>query len=325
MKIGNVEIKGKTALAPMAGVTDRAFREVCLDFGAAYVTTEMVSAKGLVYGDKDSDKILQFTDRERPIAIQLFGSEPEFMAKAAKLVLDRYSPDIIDINMGCPAPKITKGGSGSKLMTTPELATEVLKSVVNVSTVPVSVKMRTGWDEENINAAELAKEFEKEGAAAITVHGRTKVQMYSPPIDFETIANVKKSVKIPVIANGGIKDIPTACEMFEKTGCDLIMIGQGALGRPWVFSEIENYFDFCKIMPEPPVESKMLTMIKHIEKMCEYKGEYIAVREGRKHAAWYTKGLPNSASYRRRCNSIKTLDELRQMALSIIKEQRGYE
>ena len=324
MKIGNIEFKNNLALAPMAGVADRAFRELCIGYGAAYVTTEMVSAKGMIYDDRKTRELLDFTRSERPIAIQLFGSEPDVIAQAVKKVLE-FKPDIIDLNMGCPAPKIVNSGSGSKLMKSPSLAAEIVKSAVNASTVPVTVKIRTGWDEESVNAVEFAKLMESEGAAAITVHGRTRKQMYSPGIDYDTIAQVKRAVNVPVIGNGGIKDSPTACEMLERTGCDMIMIGQGALGRPWVFSEIDDYLRFCKILPEPPVEMKLLTMIKHIEKICEYKGEYVGIREGRKHAGWYTKGLKNSAKYRRECGQISSLGELRSWAVDIIKEQKSYE
>ena len=235
MKIGNLLITDKAALAPMAGVADRAFRELCRSYGAAYTVGEMASAKGISLGDRKSAELLAISDSERPSGSQIFGNCPETMAKAAEKALE-YSPDFIDINMGCPAPKVASSGGGALLMKNPVSAAQIVKAVVKVSTVPVTVKMRSGWDEATINAVELAKRCEQAGAAAITVHGRTKVQMYAPPVNTNIIRLVKEAVSIPVIGNGDITDGKSAAKMLEDTGCDMLMVGRGALGRPWVYA-----------------------------------------------------------------------------------------
>lgn len=317
MKIGNLEIKGKAALAPLAGVADRAFRELCRGYGAAYTVCEMASAKGISLGDKKSSELLSITETERPAGSQIFGNSPETMAIAAEKALE-YSPDFIDINMGCPAPKVAASGGGALLMKNPQLAEDIVKAVVNASTVPVTVKMRSGWDENSINCVDLAKRCEQAGAAAITVHGRTKVQMYAPPVNINIIKAVKEAVSIPVIANGDVIDGKSAAKMLEDTGCDMVMVGRGALGRPWVFQEINAYLNNEVILPEPPVTQKMYVMLKHIEKICEYKGEYVGIREARKHAAWYTKGIHGAANYRARIGLINSIEELRQIALELI-------
>lgn len=319
MKIGTLEITEKAALAPMAGVADRAFRELCRSYGAAYTVCEMASAKGISLGDKKSAELLSITEPERPTGSQIFGNSPETMAIAAKKALE-YSPDFIDINMGCPAPKVASSGGGALLMKNPVASAEIVKAVVNASTVPVTVKMRAGWDDSNINAVELAKRCEQAGAAAITVHGRTKVQMYAPPVIIDIIRQVKEAVSIPVIGNGDITDGPTAAKMLEETGCDMVMVGRGALGRPWVFAEINAYLNHESILPEPPVSQRMLVMLKHIEKICEYKGERIGIREARKHAAWYTKGLHGAANYRARIGLIDSLDELREIVFELVSQ-----
>lgn len=252
MKIGNLEIKEKAALAPLAGVADRAFRELCRGYGAAYTVCEMASAKGISLGDKKSSELLSITETERPAGSQIFGNSPETMAIAAKKALE-YSPDFIDINMGCPAPKVASSGGGALLMKDPVLAASIVKAVAEVSTVPVTVKMRSGWDGEHINAVELAKRCEDAGAAAITVHGRTKVQMYAPPVNTDIIRQVKQAVSIPVIGNGDVTDGLSAARLMEETGCDMVMIGRGALGRPWVFSQINAYLDHEVILPTLPL------------------------------------------------------------------------
>ena len=319
MILGNLEIKEKAALAPLAGVADRAFRELCRGYGAAYTVCEMASAKGISLGDKKSAELLSITETERPAGSQIFGNSPETMAIAAKKALE-FNPDFIDINMGCPAPKVASSGGGALLMKNPVLAADIVKAVVEASTVPVTVKMRSGWDDNNINAVELAKRCEDAGASAITVHGRTKVQMYAPPVNTDIIKQVKDAVKIPVIGNGDVIDGPSAARLMEETGCDMVMIGRGALGRPWVFSQINAYLEHEVLLPEPTVTEKMLVMLKHIEKLCEYKGERVGIREARKHAAWYTKGLHGAANYRARIGLISSVEELRQIALELIEQ-----
>lgn len=319
MKIGNVEITGHAALAPMAGAADKAFRSICREFGAAYTVSEMVSAKGVTMGDRKSSEIMDIADEEHPCAIQIFGTQPDIMAQSAIAALE-YNPDIIDINMGCPAPKIVKGGSGSALMKNPQLAGEIIKAVCNAVDIPVTVKIRTGWDSEHINAVQMAETAQLNGAAAITVHGRTREQMYSPPVDIETIRNVKQSVTIPVIGNGDITDVQSAALMYEKTGCDFIMIGRGALGRPWLFTQINAYLNECRFLPDPPVSMKMLVMVDHVSKICDQYGERVGLRKSRKYALWYTKGIKGAAEYRRQLSEIKTLEELTELAYIISKE-----
>lgn len=319
MKIGNVEIEKTAALAPMAGVADKTFRELCKNFGAAYTVSEMVSAKGVSMGDKKSEELMEISDSEHPAAVQIFGTEPEIMAQAAKSALT-MKPDIIDINMGCPAPKIIKGGAGSALMKKPELAGKIIKAVSSAVDIPVTVKIRSGWDDEHINAVQMAQIAEENGAAAITVHGRTKEQMYAPPINFEIIREVKSAVSIPVIGNGDIHDIFTAAEMYEKTNCDLIMVGRGALGCPWLFQQISAYIKTGNILPAPPVSQKMMIMIQHIEALCNERGNRIGMREARKHALWYTKGLHGAAEYRRKLAIIENIDDLKRIAFEIVKE-----
>jgi nifR3 family TIM-barrel protein len=321
MKLGNLVITEKAALAPLAGVADRAFRELCRGYGAAYTVCEMASAKGISLGDKKSAELLSITETERPAGSQIFGNCPETMAIAAKKALE-FNPDFIDINMGCPAPKVASSGGGALLMKDPILAANIVKAVAEVSTVPVTVKMRSGWDDNNINAVELAKRCEDAGAAAITVHGRTKVQMYAPPVNTDIIRQVKQAVSIPVIGNGDVVDGISAARLMEETGCDMVMVGRGALGRPWVFSQINAYLDHEVILPDPPVVERMRVMLKHIEALCEYKGERVGIREARKHAAWYTKGLHGAANYRARIGLISSIEELQQIALELIEQNK---
>ena len=321
MKIGNVEIKGKAVLAPMAGVADRAFRELCVDYGAAYVVSEMISSKGVSMGDRKSKDLMFLSEKERPAAVQIFGSDPIVMAQSVEMVM-QVNPQIIDINMGCPAPKIAGNGGGASLAKNPELAEKIVKAVVNASPVPVTVKIRMGWDENSINAVEMAKRAENAGASAITVHGRTRKQMYAPPVDRNIIAEVKKSVSIPVIGNGDIVDEQSAAIMLEETNCDLIMIGRGALGCPWVFSQINAYLEYGRVLPTPPVSERMRVMIKHIETLCQYKGDYVGMREARKHAGWYTKGLHGAAKYRQELGTIESIEQLQEIAYKICMENQ---
>lgn len=318
MKIKDLEFNHIAFLAPMAGIADLAFRELCVQYGAAYTVSEMVSSKGLTMGDKKSAQLLTLGN-DRPAGVQIFGDDPEIMAKAAVKCLD-FNPDIIDINMGCPAPKIAMNGGGASLMKKPELAYEITKAVVQAVDIPVTVKIRKGWDEESVNAVEMAELAEKAGASAVTVHGRTRQQMYSGSVDFNIIAQVKKAVGIPVIANGDIKDEQSAAIMLEKTNADAIMIGRGALGNPWVFSKINAYLDECRVLPEPSVTQKMAVMLKHIQKIIEYKGEYTAIREARHHAAYYTKGMRGGAKLRAEIGKLERFEQLQELSYRILKE-----
>ena len=321
MKIGNLEIKGHACLAPMAGVADRAFRELCMSYGAAYVISEMVSSKGLTMQDKQSKELLYLSDAERPAGAQIFGDDPEIMAKAALKAME-FSPDFIDINMGCPAPKIAGNGGGSALLKNPELIGKIVEKVVEVSPVPVTAKIRIGWDENSINAVEIAKRIEAAGADAITVHGRTKVQMYAPPVSLDEISRVKKAVSIPVIGNGDIVDGKSAKRMLDETGCDFLMVGRGALGNPWIFQCINAYLNNEAEFIEPTLEEKMNVMLRHISTLCEYKGVRIGMREARKHAAWYIKGIRGAASFRQEIGKLSTMDELQSLADKVIASQQ---
>lgn len=320
MKIGNLEIKGYACLAPMAGVADRAFRELCMSYGAAYVISEMVSSKGLTMQDKKSKELLFLSDAERPAGAQIFGDDPEIMANAALKTME-FSPDFIDINMGCPAPKIAGNGGGSALLKNPELIGKIVKKVVEVSPVPVTAKIRIGWDKNSINTVEIAKIIEAAGADAITVHGRTKDQMYAPPVSLDEIANVKKAVSIPVIGNGDIVDGKSAKLMLDMTGCDFLMVGRGALGNPWIFQCINAYLNKEADFTEPTLEEKMDVMLRHIGTLCEYKGVRIGMREARKHAAWYIKGIRGAAAFRQEIGQLSTMDELKALAERVITSQ----
>ena len=319
IKIGNLHIDSPVALAPMAGVADRAFRELCVEHGAGYVVTELISAKGISRGDKGSRELLQLGENEHPCAIQLFGDEPDTMADAAVKAL-KYKPEVIDINMGCPAPKVSGHGSGSALMKTPELAYEIVKQVVAAVPVPVTAKIRAGWDESSINAPEIALLCQKAGAAAVAVHGRTKKQMYAPPVDLEVIKAVKAAVSIPVIGNGDIGSAQDARRMIDYTGCDMVMVGRGAMGNPWIFEQINAYLKDGTILPPPSLEEKMATMLRHIERLCQYKGEFIGMREARKHTAWYMKGLHGAAEYRRQSSYLTTFDDIRALVERVLAE-----
>lgn len=320
MKIGNTELDSRAAiLAPMAGVADMAFRELCVGYGAAYVVSEMVSSKGITMSDRKSRQLLVLSEKERPAAVQIFGDDPDIMARSAEECLI-YKPQAIDINMGCPAPKIAGNGGGSALMRDPEKAERIIRAVVNAVDIPVTVKIRAGWDDEHLNAVEMAKRAEQVGAAAITVHGRTKQQMYAPPVNREIIAEVKKNVGVPVIGNGDIIDGESAAKMIEDTGCDMVMVGRGALGRPWVFAQISAFLKHEAILPEPPVSERMRVMVRHIETICEYKGERVGMRESRKHAAWYMKGIRGAAGFRRETGTLESLEQLRELAYRVCVE-----
>ena len=318
MYIGNVKISGKAALAPMAGVADRAFRRVCADYGAACVVGEMVSAKGLTYGDRKSAELLRLDDGVRPAAIQLFGDDPAIMARAAVQAMD-FNPDWIDINMGCPAPKIVGNHCGSALMRDPQLCGRLVAAVKAAVPVPVTVKIRKGYAKDQVNAVEVALACEAGGADAITVHGRTRDQMYAPPVDWDIIRWVKQAVKVPVIGNGDAVDAKSAAAMYEQTGCDLVMVGRGALGRPWVFSQIEAWLQHEQILPDPPMAKRMAILMRQVELTAAYKGERVALLEARKHAAWYMSGLRGAAALRRRAGEIRTMEDLAQLCLQVIQ------
>ena len=302
----------------MAGAADRAFREICAELGACWVVGEMASAKGMGMGSKKTAELLLLSEKERPGAVQLFGSDPDAMAFAAEMA-SSFNPDAIDVNMGCPAPKVTAGGGGSALMKNLPLAGEIIRAVSRASGVPVTVKLRKGWDDDSINAVEAAVLAEENGAAAVTVHGRTRQQMYAPPVDLGIIAAVKKAVSIPVIGNGDVTDIKSAVMMYEKTGCDLVMIGRGALGSPWIFRQLKEYFTRGIVLPEPEPDEKIKIMLKHIRLACAYKGEHAAMREARKHAAWYFKGLRGAAALRRRAGALEYFEQLEDLAKLSLK------
>lgn len=314
MKIGNVEIKNNVFLAPMAGITDLAYRSICKEFGAGLVYTEMISAKGIYYNDEKTKLLTQIDEKERPVAIQIFGSDADIMANVAKRMSEKA--DIIDINMGCPAPKVIKNDDGSKLMLNPVLIDEITYKVVKSSTVPVTVKIRKGWNDENVNAVEIAKILEKNGVSAVAVHGRTREQFYSGIADWDIIKKVKESVDIPVIGNGDIIDIDSANKMIEYTGCDAIMVGRAALGKPWIFKEI---IEQKKIDMKQEELYKIIK--KHYDLLSELKGEYIAVREMRKHISWYIKGLPLATQIRNQINMLESKEEVLELLyMYLVKE-----
>ncbi|MGN1330527.1 MAG: tRNA dihydrouridine synthase DusB [Clostridia bacterium] len=303
LKIGDIELENNLILAPMAGITDLAFRKLCKENGAGLVETEMVSSRAIVYNDEKTLKMLNTEGEERPISMQIFGNDPEIMAESAKFLNDKA--DIIDINMGCPAPKVVKNGDGSRLLLDLDLVSEIVKSVVSVAKVPVTVKIRKGWDEEHMVALEAARVIEKAGASAIIVHGRTRSQFYSGKADWEIIKKIKESVNIPVIGNGDIIDGKSAREMFETANVDGIMIGRATLGNPWIFKEIIAYLSGVNFV-KPSNEDVLNTILLHYNMLIQEKGEYTAVREMRKHVAWYVKGMRNATIIRNQINTYES-------------------
>lgn len=309
MKIGNVQLDNEVFLSPMAGVTDLPFRTICKEKGCGMLYTEMINAKALCYDDENTKKMLRMEKDEHPVAVQIFGSDPEFMGKAAS-IMNQYPNEILDINMGCPAPKVIKNGDGSALMRNPKLASEVLSAVVKNSQKPVTLKIRKGWDDDCVNAVEIAKIAEECGISALAIHGRTREQFYSGKADWDIIAEIKQAINIPVIGNGDVFEVQDAANMLEKTKCDAIMIGRGAQGNPWIFKRINHYMKTGEILPEPTLEEKITTAIKHMNLAVSEHGDYVAVREMRKHIGWYLKGLKNSAKYRDQINKITDYKEV---------------
>ena len=312
MKIGNVELKNNIFLAPMAGVTDLPFRILCKEMGCGMVYSEMVSAKGIWYNNENTKKLLTVEQKERPTAVQLFGSQPEIMAAMAKKI-ENYDIDIIDVNMGCPAPKIVKNGEGSALTKNPKLVGEIVKAMVTAQKKPVTIKFRKGFDEEHINAVEIAKIAEQNGAAAVAVHGRTREQYYSGKADWDIIKAVKEAVSIPVIGNGDVFTPQDAKNMLEYTKCDAIMIGRAAQGNPWIFQRINHYINTGEMLPEVTTEQKVEKALRHARMLIEYKGEYIGVREMRKHISWYMKGIKGAAELREKINRANSYNEIEQL------------
>lgn len=318
MKIGNVELQNPLILAPMAGVTDLPFRLLCREQGAGLVCMEMVSAKAVAFHNRNTEKLMQIDPKEHPVSLQLFGSDPEIISETAKAIEERPF-DILDLNMGCPVPKIVGNGEGSALMRDPKLAEQIISRTVKAIQKPVTVKIRKGFDEEHINAVELARIAEASGAAAVAVHGRTREQYYSGNADWEIIRQVKEAVGIPVVGNGDVDSPQKAEAMFRETGCDGIMIGRAARGNPWIFRRILEYLAKGTEEDKPSIEEVQKMMLRHARMQTDYKGDYTGIREMRKHISWYTAGYPHSAKLRAQINSVESLEELEELILTRIK------
>lgn len=319
MKFRDFEVENEVFLAPMAGVTDLPFRLICKELGCGLLYTEMINAKALCYDDKNTKKMLNILDEEHPVAVQIFGSEPEFMGKATQILND-YPNEILDINMGCPAPKVVKNGDGSALMRNPKLAGQVLDQVVKNSKKPVTLKIRKGWDDNSVNVLEIAKIAEDCGICAITIHGRTREQYYSGQADWDIIGEVKSQISIPVIGNGDVTSVEDAIRIKDHTGCDAIMIGRGAQGNPWIFKRIDHYMKTGQLLDPPSKDEKIDIAIKHMDLAIKEHGEYVAVREMRKHIGWYLKGMKHSARFRDQINHMVTAKEV----IDTLNQYRNY-
>ena len=319
--IGKVELDAPVILAPMAGVCDAPYRVIAHRYGAALVCAEMVSSQGIRYRNQHTEELLHIEDGEHPLSMQIFGSDPDVMAQAAAVV-EEAGADIVDINMGCPVKKVVKNGDGSALMKNLPLAEKVIRAVVGAVSIPVTVKMRTGWDDASFTAPELAKRAEAAGAAAVTVHGRTREQFYSGKADWQKIKAVVDAVSIPVIGNGDVVDGPSAAALMEQTGCGAVMVGRGAQGNPWIFPQIRHYLATGEVLPPPTAMERYEQMLSHFEAQLAYKGEYIGVREMRSHASWYTHGLYGSAALRERINRAGSADEFRAIVRDMMDKAR---
>ena len=312
LKIGNVELSNSYILAPMAGVTDLPFRLLCKEQGAGLLCMEMVSAKAIQYNNKNTKALLEIHPEEEPVSLQLFGSDPEVISEIAKQI-EELPFAILDINMGCPVPKIVRNGEGSALMNQPKLVQEIVESTVKAIQKPVTVKIRKGFNDESINAVEIAKIIEDAGGAAVAVHGRTREQYYSGKADWDIIRQVKEAVSIPVIGNGDVTSGESALAMMRETGCDGVMIGRGAQGNPWIFSELREYEKTGQMPARPSNEELKEMMLRHARLQMQYKGDFLGIREMRKHVAWYTTGLPNSAKLRGEINAVESYEELQEL------------
>ena len=310
LQVKDLILDNNVFVAPMAGVTDLSYRLILKEFGAGLIYTEMISDKGLLYDNQKTKDMIEISDYEKPIALQLFGSDVESMVNAAILIDKESNCDIIDINMGCPVPKVTKAGSGSKLMTTPELAKQIVSSIVKVVNKPVSVKFRSGWDHRSINAVSFAKAMEEAGASLIAIHGRTRTDMYSGRVDLDIIKEVKAAVKIPVIGNGDIKSPEDAKMMIDYTNCDGVMIGRGLMGNPWLIKQTVDYLETGNYEKEISIATKKAYLLKHLDNLIKYKGEHIAILEMRTHGAWYVKGLPGATKIKTQIVHAKSVEEI---------------